>query len=64
MSCGSVRHIMFCKRRASQEPTEKDAILRDVQTAAVSEEEVLEKHNIQNQVVRIVELTSAAKHTT
>jgi hypothetical protein len=56
---------MFCKRRASEGPTEKDAILRDLPTAAVSEEEeVLQKHNIQNQVVRIVDLTSISKHTT
>jgi hypothetical protein len=54
---------MFCKRRASEGPTEKDAILHDLQTAAVSEEEaVLDKHNIQNQVVRIMDLTSTSKH--
>lgn len=62
-SCNSVRNIMFCKRRASEGPTEKDAILHDLQTAAVSEEEaVLDKHNIQNQVVRIMDLTSTSKH--
>jgi hypothetical protein len=59
-----VRNVKFCKRRASEGPTEKDAILRDLHIATVSEEkEVLEKHNIQNQVVRIVELTSTSKHT-
>jgi hypothetical protein len=55
---------MFCKRRASKGPTEKDAILHDLHTAAASEEEVLEKHNIQNQVVRIMDLTSTSNHTT
>jgi hypothetical protein len=54
---------MFCKRRSSEGPTEKDAILRDLHTAAISEEEeVLEKHYIQNQVGRTVDLTSTSKH--
>jgi hypothetical protein len=43
--------LLFCKERASEEPTEEDAILRDVNTAASPEgEEAREEQDIQNQV--------------
>jgi hypothetical protein len=43
---------MFCKIRGPEGPTEKDEILRNFHIAAsLEEEEVLEKHGIQNQVV-------------
>jgi hypothetical protein len=44
---------MFCKIRGSQGPTEKDEILPDFHNVASldEEEEVLKKHDIQNQVV-------------
>jgi hypothetical protein len=54
---------MFWKRRASEGPTEKDAILRNIHIAATSQDAVLQKHDIQNQVVIIVDLTSTSKHT-
>jgi hypothetical protein len=47
----SVRNVAFCKRRPPEEPTEKDAILRDVHTVAFSGvQEVPEVQDIQNQV--------------
>ena len=43
--------MLFCKERASDGPTEEDAILRDFNSAAFSEgEEVREEQDIQNQV--------------
>ena len=43
--------LLFCKERASEGPTEEDAILRDFNKAALSEaEESHEEQDIQNQV--------------
>ena len=43
--------LLFCKKRASEGPTEEDAILRNFNKAAVSEaEESNEEQDIQNQV--------------
>lgn len=46
-----VSNSFFCKRHSPEGPTEKDAILRDFHTAALSEvEEVPEVQDFQNQV--------------
>ena len=43
--------LLFCKERASEGPTEEDAILRDLNKAALSEaDESREEQDIQNQV--------------
>jgi len=43
--------LLFCKERASEGPTEEDAILRDFNKATLSEaEESREEQFIQNQV--------------
>ena len=43
--------LLFCKERASEGPTEEDAILRDFNKAALSgAEESREEQDIQNQV--------------
>jgi hypothetical protein len=47
--------MTFCKRHASEGPTEKDAILGDFRTAAFSEDEkVSEVQDIQNQVDTLI----------
>jgi len=46
-----VSDLLFCKERASEGPTEEDAILRDLNKAALSEaDESREEQDIQNQV--------------